>query len=135
MRRGAPGLEPASWKEALRDIGARVRAIRRSHGPDSIAMYVGTAAGFSVLHPIFAQGFMTGLGSKSMYASATRDCANKFAVARHVYGFPFIQPFPDMRDNEGDGGWGLQSEGFELVYDDCMNGGMLHREQGLIYVR
>ena len=23
-------------------------------------MYVGTAAGFSILHPIFAQGFMTG---------------------------------------------------------------------------
>ena len=59
-------------------------------------MYVGTAAGFGVLHPVFAQGFMTGLGSKSMYASATQDCANKFAVARHVYGFPFTQPFPDL---------------------------------------
>ena len=31
-----------------------------------------------------------------MYASATQDCANKFAVARHVYGFPFTQPFPDL---------------------------------------
>ena len=59
-------------------------------------MYVGTAAGFSVLHPVFAQGFMTGLGSKSMYASATQDCSNKFAVANLVYGFPFTQPFPDL---------------------------------------
>ncbi|MCA9697530.1 MAG: molybdopterin-dependent oxidoreductase, partial [Myxococcales bacterium] len=65
-------------------------------GPDSIAMYVGTAAGFGVLHPAFAQGFMTALGSKSMYASATQDCANKFAVARHLYGFCFTQPFPDL---------------------------------------
>ena len=31
-----------------------------------------------------------------MYSSATQDCANKFAVARHVYGFPFTQPFPDV---------------------------------------
>ena len=34
-------------------------------------MYVGTAAGFSVLHPVFAQGFMDGLGSTSMYSSAS----------------------------------------------------------------
>ena len=59
-------------------------------------MYVGTAAGFGVLHPVFAQGFMTGLGSRSMYSSSTQDCANKFAVAREVYGFPFTQPFPDL---------------------------------------
>lgn len=85
-----------SWQQALSEIGAKVRAIRTRLSPDSIAMYVGTAAGFGVLHPIFAQGFMTGVGSKSMYSSATQDCANKFAVARHVYGFPFTQPFPDV---------------------------------------
>lgn len=84
-----------SWEQALREIGAKVHALRAVH-PNSIGMYVGTAAGFSVLHPIFAQGFMTGVGSHSMYASATQDCANKFAVARHVYGFPFTQPFPDV---------------------------------------
>jgi formate dehydrogenase len=58
------------------------------------------AAGFGVLHPVFAQGFMDGLGSKSMYSSATQDCANKFAAARHVYGFPFTQPFPDVDHTE-----------------------------------
>ena len=85
-----------SWEQANYEIGEKVKAIRGDTGPDSIAMYVGTAAGFGVLHPVFAQGFMTGLGSKSMYSSATQDCANKFAVARQVYGFPFTQPFPDL---------------------------------------
>ena len=85
-----------SWDDAMNGIGARVRQLRAEHGPDSIAMYVGTAAGFGALHPIFAQGFMNGIGSGNMYASATQDCANKFAVARHVYGFPFLQPFPDL---------------------------------------
>ncbi|MCA9611086.1 MAG: molybdopterin-dependent oxidoreductase, partial [Myxococcales bacterium] len=55
-----------------------------------------TAAGFSLLHPIFAQGFMLGVGSKSMYSTATQDCSNKFAVARQIYGHPFVQPFPDV---------------------------------------
>jgi formate dehydrogenase len=85
-----------SWERALAEIGARVKRLRAESGPDSIAMYVGTAAGFSLLHPIFAQGFMTGLGSRSLYASATQDCSNKFAVARELYGFPFTQPFPDV---------------------------------------
>jgi len=85
-----------SWDEALGDIGERVRRLREAHGPDAVAMYVGTAAGFGVLHPIFAQGFMTGLGSRSMFSSATQDCANKFAVAHEMYGFPFTQPFPDL---------------------------------------
>ena len=85
-----------SWDEALGDIGRAVRRIRDRHGPDSIAMYVGTAAGFGVLHPVFAQGFMTGLGSRSMYSSSTQDCSSKFAVSRAMYGFPFTQPFPDV---------------------------------------
>lgn len=85
-----------SWQQALSEIGTKVKQLRGERGPDSIAMYVGTAAGFSLLHPIFAQGFMTGVGSRSMYASATQDCSNKFAVAREIYGFPFTQPFPDL---------------------------------------
>lgn len=95
-RRVGDRFEEATWEEAFADIGARVRSIREAHGANSIAMYVGTAAGFSALHPVFAQGFMTGLGSKSMYSSATQDCSNKFAVAHAMYGFPFTQPFPDV---------------------------------------
>jgi anaerobic selenocysteine-containing dehydrogenase len=95
-RRDGAAWTRVPWGDALAGIGAMVQRIRSEYGPDSIAMYVGTAAGFSVLHPIFAQGFMTGLGSKSMYATATQDCANKFAVAQEMYGFPFTQPFPDV---------------------------------------
>ena len=85
-----------SWNQAIEEIGTKVRQIHKDDGADSIGMYVGTAAGFSVLHPVFAQGFMTGLGSKSMYSSSTQDCSNKFAVSKLVYGFPFTLPFPDL---------------------------------------
>src|SRR5262245_37923702 len=78
LRRDGRTFSRVSWDRALSEIGAKVRQIRSKYGPDSIAMYVGTAAGFGVLHPVFAQGFMTGLGSKSMYSSATQDCSNKF---------------------------------------------------------
>jgi formate dehydrogenase len=96
LKRVGETFHRVSWDQALDEIGARVKRLRADCGADSIAMYVGTAAGFSLLHPIFAQGFMTGIGSRSMYASATQDCSNKFAVARELYGFPFTQPFPDL---------------------------------------
>jgi formate dehydrogenase len=96
IKRVGVSRQRVSWEETLSEIGATVRRIREQRGPDAIAMYVGTAAGFSVLHPVFAQGFMTGLGSRSMYSSATQDCSNKFAVSRWMYGFPFTLPFPDV---------------------------------------
>ncbi len=96
MKRTGTTWNRVSWAQALEEIGAKVKQLRGDSGPDSVAMYVGTAAGFGVLHPVFAQGFMTGVGSKSMYSSSTQDCANKFAVAREMYGFPFTQPFPDL---------------------------------------
>ena len=95
--RGVGGrFERTTWERAFEDIGTRVRSIIDGDGPDAIGLYVGTAAGFGLLHPIFAQGFMTGLGSKSIYSSATQDCSNKFAVAREMHGFPFSQSFPDV---------------------------------------
>jgi len=99
LKRVGNRFERVSWEQATAEIGAKVKALRGVH-PDAISMYVGTAAGFSVLHPIFAQGFMAGVGSRNVYSSATQDCANKFAVARQLYGFPFTQPFPDVDRTE-----------------------------------
>ena len=90
------GFADTTWDDALEDIGSRLRRIRERHGPDAIGMYVGTAAGFGVLHPVFAQGFMDGIGSRNLFSSATQDCANKFAVSQRLYGFPFTLPFPDL---------------------------------------
>lgn len=98
MKKTKNGFEQISWKQTKKEIGVKVQQLIKDHGPDSIGMYVGTAAGFSVLHPVFAQGFMTGIGSKSMYSSSTQDCSNKFAVSRLIYGFPFTLPFPDIRN-------------------------------------
>jgi formate dehydrogenase len=95
LKRVGDSFEAISWQQALREIGDKVKALR-DVSPQSIGMYVGTAAGFSILHPIFAEGFMQGLGSHNIYSSSTQDCANRFAAAKEMYGFPFFQPFVDL---------------------------------------
>ena len=88
----------ADWEVALKGIGDKVKQIIKENGPNAIGMYVGTAAGFGVLHPIFAQGFMDGIGSNNLFSSASQDCSNKFAVSQRMYGFPFSLTFPDLEN-------------------------------------
>lgn len=99
LKRVGDDFQRISWEQALSEIGAKVKALR-AVSPQSIGMYVGTAAGFSILHPIFAEGFMEGLGSHNIYSSSTQDCANRFAAAKEMYGFPFFQPFVDLDNVE-----------------------------------
>ena len=89
-----------SWDTVMKEIGGKVKQLRKDHGPNSVAMYVGTAAGFSALHPIFGQGFMDGIGSNNTYSSATQDCSNKFATSHRMYGFPFTLTFPDLENTD-----------------------------------
>ncbi len=95
LKRVGDRFERISWAQAMSEIGAKVRALR-GVSPSAISMYVGTAAGFSLLHPIFAEGFMQGLGSHNLFSSSTQDCANRFASASEMYGFPFTQPIVDL---------------------------------------
>jgi formate dehydrogenase len=99
LKRVGDDFQPISWKQAYQEIGAKVKQLRKV-SEQSISMYVGTAAGFSLLHPIFAEGFMQGIGSHNIFTSATQDCANRFASATEMYGFPFYQPFVDLDNIE-----------------------------------
>ncbi|AXQ31510.1 hypothetical protein D0B54_23735 [Solimonas sp. K1W22B-7] len=95
LKRVGDRFERIGWAQAYAEIGAKVKSLR-AVSPDAVSMYVGTAAGFSLLHPIFAEGFMKGLGSHNVFSSSTQDCANRFASATEMYGFPFTQPFVDL---------------------------------------
>ena len=99
LKRVGDSFERISWNQALSEIGTKVKALR-AESDQSVGMYVGTAAGFSILHPIFAEGFMQGLGSHNIFSSSTQDCANRFAAAKEMYGFPFFQPFVDLDNVE-----------------------------------
>ena len=96
LKRVGDRFEEISWEQALGEIGAKVRQLVQEHGGDSVSAYLGNPIAFSLLPPILTSGFLQGLGSRNLFQTGSQDCNNKFAAAQRVYGFPFIQPFPDV---------------------------------------
>lgn len=96
MKRTGDTWEAIGWSQALQEIGARVKQIRQQHGANSIGLYMGNPAAFSLTHPVFCQAFLWGLDSEHFYSAGSQDCNNKFAVTQRVYGSPALQPIPDF---------------------------------------
>ncbi|UCH30737.1 MAG: molybdopterin-dependent oxidoreductase, partial [Myxococcales bacterium] len=100
MKRVGDRFQEISWSQALEEIGAKVKQLVRDHGGDSVSAYLGNPISFSLLPPILTAAFFQGLGSRNLFQTGSQDCNNKFAAAERVYGFPFIQPFPDVDRTE-----------------------------------
>ena len=96
LKRVGESFEEISWAQAFDEIGAKVRQLVKDHGGDSVSAYLGNPIAFSLLPPILTSAFLQGLGSRNLFQTGSQDCNNKFAAAQRVYGFPFIQPFPDI---------------------------------------
>jgi anaerobic selenocysteine-containing dehydrogenase len=97
-RVGGPGeFERTTWEEALADIATRLRRLRDTRGPDSIAWYMGNPGAFSYSHTLWVKGFLDGLGSPHYYSAGSQDVNNRFAASALLYGSPLLLPIPDLK--------------------------------------
>ena len=96
LKRVGDRFEAVSWEQAVEEIGHKIRQLVDRHGGDSVAAYLGNPISISLLPPILLGALMQGLPSRNLYQAGSQDCNNKFAAAERIYGFPFIQPFPDI---------------------------------------
>ncbi|MFT5040542.1 MAG: anaerobic selenocysteine-containing dehydrogenase [Hyphomicrobiaceae bacterium] len=87
---------PISWDQALQEIGAKVRQLRRDHGDDSVGLFFGNPISFSILAPIWINAFVRGLGTAKFFNTGSLDCNNKFAVSERLYGSGMSLTFPDV---------------------------------------
>ena len=97
QRRRADGsFERISWETALDQIGERLGAVIGRHGGESVGWYMGNPGAFSYSHPLWAKGFLDGLGSQHYYTASSQDVSNRFAASSLLYGSPFLLPIPDL---------------------------------------
>ncbi|MGJ8668493.1 MAG: molybdopterin-containing oxidoreductase family protein [Oceanococcus sp.] len=85
-----------SWDQALKEIGGRVKDLRKRHGKRSVAHYFGNPTNFSMQNFLYSAGFMQALGSPNAFASHSIDLNNKFHVSKAMYGMLDVHPIPDL---------------------------------------
>ena len=89
-------LQPISWAQALNEIGAKVKALRRTHGNRAVGMYTGNPTFFNAGAILRSTAFLEALGSPNLFASHSVDVNNKFFVSTAMYGLSMVHPVPDF---------------------------------------
>ncbi|MDX1733899.1 MAG: molybdopterin-dependent oxidoreductase [Halioglobus sp.] len=87
---------PIGWKQALDEIGSRLRAIHAQHGGSAIAAYMGNPIAFSIWPTTVMTLLLKAFGADKLFTPGTQDCANKFAGGERLFGGPNEQVFPDV---------------------------------------
>lgn len=95
MRRVGDGFEEIGWDEAFALAGERLRAVRRRHGRDAIAMYLGNPAAHSssVLYGI---ALRVALLTRKFYSASSIDQFPQEFAAWKMFGSNVLLPIADV---------------------------------------
>ncbi|WP_280389384.1 molybdopterin oxidoreductase family protein [Nocardia wallacei] len=95
VRRVGDGFEPIGWDEAFREIGRRLRAIRREHGPSAIAMYLGNPAAHSS-SVLYGALLRMALLTRNFYTASSIDQFPQEFAAWRMFGSNVLMPIADI---------------------------------------
>jgi len=99
MRRMPDGtFEPATWDEAIADIGPRLRAIQAEHGNASIGLASGNPTAWNFSGGIGLKALSAALGTHHRFSAASLDINNYWVAADIMYGNPSVNLLPDFAD-------------------------------------
>jgi anaerobic selenocysteine-containing dehydrogenase len=96
LKRTETGWQQISWDVAYREVAARLREIRRRHGPQAIGMYYGAGNPTSFFNFLFAQGLMSALGSRSFFNVLSIEFTGRYLVQEKMYGHAFFATAGDF---------------------------------------
>jgi anaerobic selenocysteine-containing dehydrogenase len=87
LKRQPDGSHAAfSWKDAAPEIGDKIQAIVDEHGPESVAIYIGTFGYNTLTAQAFSLAFMEAINSPMVFTSVTIDQPGK-GIAWFQHGF------------------------------------------------
>jgi anaerobic selenocysteine-containing dehydrogenase len=100
VRRTASGWEPIGWDEALGLVAAKLSEIRRRHGRDAVALYVGNPTVHSHRAGLGSQLLTAALGTKNRFDANSQDANPRLFACMQVYGDVLSLPVPDVDRTE-----------------------------------
>ncbi len=86
----------ATWDEAFALIDERLGTIRREHGNDSVAIYVGNPNAHSLSGSMYAGDVLRGFRTKNLFSASTVDQMPKQVSAGLMFGTVLSIPVPDV---------------------------------------
>jgi anaerobic selenocysteine-containing dehydrogenase len=97
VRRTPDGtFAPIGWDEALDLVGARLNALRRQHGADAIALYMGNPIIHNHGALLLRAGLARAVGTRNRFSAGSQDTSPRFAVSYLLYGSSLVTPVPDI---------------------------------------
>ena len=99
VRDGATWRE-VGWNEAFDLVAAKLRAVRRAHGPDAVAVYQGNPTGHNLGLLTFGQLFLRKLGTRNCYSATSADQLPHMLAALSMFGDALMMAVPDIDRTE-----------------------------------
>ena len=97
MRRSADGtFEPISWEEAFELAATKLNAIRKAHGNDAVAVYIGNPVVHNHGAALVRGGLLKTLGTRNSFSAGSQDTSPRLVASYHVFGASWAVPIPDL---------------------------------------
>ena len=88
MKRVDGRLVPASWEDAIREIGAQLRTIRGQSGARSVGLVLGEGVQHSTSVLARSLAFAMGMGTPNLFSSLAREAGPQLIAAEQMLGHP-----------------------------------------------
>ena len=96
MQRNGDKWERISWSEAYDTIEREFKRLRRDHGKDSIASYLGNPIVHNLGMLLFVKTLTKAIGSKNVFSATSMDQLPHHFAAHFMFGHEFRIPVPDI---------------------------------------
>jgi anaerobic selenocysteine-containing dehydrogenase len=96
VRRTARGWEEIGWEEAFDEAARRLRAVRKEHGRDAVALYLGNPNVHNYGSLLYGPQLIKALSPGRRYSATSVDQLPHQFASYHMFGHQLLLPVPDL---------------------------------------
>ena len=96
MKRVGSDWLPISWEQAYDEVEARLKAVRDTHGPGSLAAYAGNPTAHSAGAILFLPNLIRALGGRNRFSATSVDQLPHMLASYKMFGNQALFPIPDL---------------------------------------
>ena len=100
LRRTASGFEEISWREAFELAADGLTRVRRAHGRDAVAVYLGNPITHNLGAMVSLVPLLAALRTRSRFSATSVDQLPRMLVSLLLYGHQLLIPIPDIDNTD-----------------------------------